>query len=87
LLIKSSVSFPDPLLAAGLVGILVILLCGGGGLLVRYFTLERILASIRKICGCVQEPDYDYEEDHYTNYEVNDPPYKDVDADEENQYL
>ena len=47
----------------------------------------RILASIRKICGCVQEPDYDYEEDHYTNYEVNDPPYKDVDADEENQYL
>ena len=31
--------------------------------------------------------DYDYEEDHYTNYEVNDPPYKDVDADEENQYL
>ena len=47
----------------------------------------RILASIRKICGCVPEPDYDYEEDHYTNYEVNDPPYKDVDADEENQYL
>ena len=47
----------------------------------------RILASIRKICGCVQEPDYDYEEDHYTNYEVNDLPYKDVDADEENQYL